>query len=155
MTIALILNTRPLFDLEIGVGPIENVGGPPGAQRRVGPLTGGNFKGERLEGTVLAGGADWQTVRGDGAVLLDARTILRTGDGATIATIYEGIRHGPPDVMARLGTGESVDPASYYFRITAKFETSAPRYEWMNRIIAAGVGHRLPEGPIYRLFEII
>ena len=28
----------------------------------------------------------------------------------------EGIRHGPPEVLARLMTGEMVDPSLYYFR---------------------------------------
>jgi hypothetical protein len=57
--------------------------------------------------------------------------------------------------MARLGRGETVDPADYYFRIVANFATSAPRYEWLNRIAAVGTGHRLPAGPIYNLFEIL
>lgn len=144
-------STRALFELSIDVGPIEDAG----AQRRVGPLTGGAFAGERLNGVVLPGGQDWQTIRSDGALLLDARTLLRTDDGATIGMTYEGIRHGAPEVMARLGAGEDVDPSEYYFRITARFGTSEPSYEWMNRIIALGIGRRLPRGPVYQLFELL
>jgi hypothetical protein len=28
---------------------------------------------------------------------------------------------------------------------------SAPMYDWMNRIIAIGTGHRLPDGPIFEV----
>jgi hypothetical protein len=47
------------------------------------------------------------------------------------------------------------DPTSYYFRMNPIFETSSTKYDWMNRIIAAGVGHRLPDGPLYSIFEIL
>lgn len=80
---------------------------------------------------------------------------MRTDDDALIAMRYSGIRHGPPELMARLARGEDVDPAAYYFRITATFATSAPRYEWLNRIFAIGVGHRRADGPVYTLFEIL
>ena len=45
--------------------------------------------------------------------------------------------------------GEAVDPASYYFRINPLFETSAPKYDWINRIVAIGIGYRRADGPIY------
>jgi hypothetical protein len=35
------------------------------------------------------------------------------------------------------------------------FETSSEKYDWMNRIIAVGTGHRLPDGPIYSIFEVL
>jgi Protein of unknown function (DUF3237) len=54
-----------------------------------------------------------------------------------------------------LGKGEEVDPADYYFRITPRFETAVPRYDWMNRIVAVGVGDRKPGGPIYSIFEVL
>lgn len=151
----MVLDMRPLFEVSVVVGEIEIVGGPAGAQRRVGPLTGGAFTGERLNGIVLPGGQDWQTTRSDGALLLDARTLLRTNDGATIGMTYEGIRRGATEVMARLRLGEDVDPSEYYFRVTARFATSAPRYEWLNGIIAIGSGRRRPGGPVYQLFELL
>jgi hypothetical protein len=149
------LGTRLLFTLHLSVDAPQTPGGPAGAERRVGNIPDGRFTGDRLAGTVLPGGGDWQTLRADGATLLDARILLRTDDNALIAMTYSGVRHGPPEVMARLGRGEEVDPAAYYFRIVASFATSAPRYEWLNRIVAVGTGHRLPAGPIYNLFEIL
>jgi len=145
------VQTRPLFVMTLTVGDIHGIGG----EQRIIDVTGGSFTGERLSGTVLSGGADWQTIRGDGAVLLDVRLVLRTDDGATIAMTYPGIRHGPPDVVERVGRGEQVDPASYYFRIAPGFATDAPRYAWLNRIVAVGVGHRIASGPIYSVFEIL
>ena len=48
------------------------------------------------------------------------------------------MRHGPPDVLARLGAGEDVDPSLYYFRTVMRFETAHPATDWMNRILALG-----------------
>ncbi len=149
------LRTRPLFALNVDVAPLQLPGGPEGAGRRIGPIPGGRFKGERLSGRVLDGGTDWQTLRSDGSVLLDARIVLETDDGALIGMIYTGFRHGPAEVMARLARGEAVDPAEYYFRIQASFSTSAPRYAWLNGVLAIGLGHRLPAGPIYNLLEVL
>jgi hypothetical protein len=86
---------------------------------------------------------------------LDVRLTLKTEDGALIGMTYRGFRHGPPAVIERLNRGETVDPSGYYFRIAPLFETSAPRYDWLNRIICVGTGHRLPQGPVYRVFEVL
>jgi hypothetical protein len=57
--------------------------------------------------------------------------------------------------VARIDKGEAVDPASYYIRINALFETASSTYDWLNRILAIGVGHRRAEGVVYSLFEIL
>lgn len=149
------VNVRPLFAMTLAVNAIHIAGGPDGAERRIGDIAGGTFMGDRLSGDVLPGGTDWQIARADGAVTLDARVVLRTGDDTLIAMDYSGIRHGPPEIMARIAKGEAVDPASYYFRTVPRFSTSAPRYEWLNRILAIGIGHRLAGGPIYSIFEVL
>lgn len=149
------VRTRPLFAMRLDVGAIHAVGGPAGPPQRVAAVPSGVFEGERLSGVVLDGGSDWQTVRGDGTTTLDVRLLLQTGDGAVIGMTYTGIRHGPPEVMAQVAKGEAVDPASYYFRTSASFTTSDPRYDWLNRILAIGTGHRLPTGPVYSLFEVL
>jgi hypothetical protein len=68
---------------------------------------------------------------------------------------YRGVRHGPADVMARLAKGESVDPASYYFRTAPVFETAAPRYDWLNRIVSVATGRREASGPVYEVYEVL
>jgi hypothetical protein len=148
------VRTRPLFVMQLGVRPMQQLGATPGGTRRVAAVSGGTFRGERLRGEVLEGGSDWQVVRSD-AVTLDVRLVLKTDDGAMIGMRYPGLRHGPPEVMSRLDRGEPVSPGDYYFRSQPVFETSAPRYEWLNRVLAIGVGHRLPDGPVYSIFEIL
>jgi hypothetical protein len=86
----------------------------------------------------------------------DVRLTLRTNDGAFIYVRYSGMRHGSPEVMARLAKGENVDASEYYFRVAPIFETGAERYAWLNKILAIGVGERLPQNTIrYTVFEIL
>jgi hypothetical protein len=81
--------------------------------------------------------------------------MLRTNDDALIGMTYQGVRAGPPDVIAKIDRGEAVDPASYYFRVNPMFQTAAPQYDWVNRVVAVGVGHRFADGPIYSIFELL
>ncbi len=118
-------------------------------------VPGGSFEGERLSGAVLDGGSDWQTVRSDGSTTLNVRLVLKTNDDALIEMTYQGVRHGPPRVIERIEKGEVVDPESYYFRINPLFETSAAKYDWLNRVIAVGIGHRRADGPVYSVFEVL
>jgi hypothetical protein len=147
------LEVRPLFTMRLEVGIVQKIGGQ--AVGQVGVITGGSFDGDRLSGKVLEGGSDWQTIRADGSVVLDCRLVLETADGAQIAMTYSGIRAGPPDVLARLAKGAPVDPAEYYFRVSPLFCTASPKYEWLNRVLTIGAGHRLPEGPVYSIFEVL
>jgi hypothetical protein len=130
------------------------VGQTPNAFRRVGLIQGGSFEGERLSGEVVSG-TDWQSVRTDSCIRLDVRLVLRTTDGALIAMTYQCLRAGPPAVTEKLDRGGDVDPATYNFRMSPMFETSAPKYDWMNRIIAIGTGYRRARGPIYSIFEVL
>jgi hypothetical protein len=146
---------RPLFRMQLSIGTIMTIGGPPGNQTRLATIAGGTFEGDRLKGVVRAGGTDWQRVRADGSVLVDARIVLETHTGALIAMSYMGIRTGPPDVMASLDRGDVVDPQLYYFRIMPTFSTADTALDWLNHIIGIGVGDRLPEGPTYAVHEIL
>ena len=116
------LRTRPLFTLLLDVAPPINVGKSPGIDRRIGVITGGRFEGERLRGTLLPGGSDWQAVRpGDGAFMLNVRICLKTNDDAIISMSYPGIRHGPKEVLDRIARGEVVKATDYYLRISASY----------------------------------
>lgn len=149
------LQSSPLFDISITVDPPHDVGATPLGTRRIVPVTGGSFKGNRVSGTVLANAAaDWILVRADGSVQLDVRLTLRTDDGALIYMSYRGIRHSSPEVAKRLASGEPVDPGEYYFRTAPVFETGSDKYEWMNNIICVAVGERLAGEVKYRVFEI-
>ena len=132
---------------ELGTGPL--------GRRRIIPITGGKFEGERLSGRVLPGGADWQVIRPDGVADLDARYTLETGDGALIYVRNKGYRHGPEDVIRRLAAGEAVDPKLYYMRTTPWFETGDARYAWLNRIVCVGTGARLAAAVQLEFFEVL
>jgi Protein of unknown function (DUF3237) len=149
------VRTQPLFVMRLDVRKLLIVGATPGAYRRIGVVPGGSFEGERLSGEVLDGGSDWQTVRNDGTTTLNVRLVLKTKDDALIRMTYHGVRHGPPDVVERIEKGEVVDPTSYYFRINPLFETAAAKYDWINRVVGVGIGHRSPDGPIYSVFEVL
>lgn len=149
------IRARLIFVMRLQVRPPLVIGAHPDSYRRIGVIPGGAFEGERLSGKVLDGGSDWQTIRPDGAVNLNVRLVLQTDDGALITMAYQGVRHGPPDVIARIDRGEVVDPESYYFRVNPLFQTSAPQYDWINHVVGVGMGHRLADGPIYSIFELL
>jgi hypothetical protein len=125
-----------LFRAVVEIAAPLSVGMTPRGERRIIPITGGRFEGEKLAGDVLPGGADWQLVRSDSTAVLEARYTLRTQDGALVYVRNRGVRSGPPGVLARLARGETVDPASYYFRTRPEFETGAPQYAWLNDLLA-------------------
>jgi hypothetical protein len=149
------IRTAHLMTMRLTVNGMQMVGATPNGERRVGLVGGGTFDGPKLKGTVLPGGADWIIARSDGCMTLDVRIVLRTDDGATIGMTYRGLRHGPPDVIEKVNKGEFVDPSLYYFRTAVLFETAAPKYDWLNRVIAIGTGSRPPEGPVYDVFEVL
>ena len=150
------MNTRLLMTLRVTVAAAQNIGAVPHGTRRTVPLSGGSFEGPRLRGTVLPGGsADWLLLRADGVLELDLRATLRTDDGALVSMRSFGLRHGPPEVIAAVARGEVVDPATYYFRTTPRFETAHPAYAFLNRLVAVARGDRRPDGPIYTIHEVL
>jgi hypothetical protein len=149
------MDTRLLMTLQVTVASPQKIGAGPHGTRLTAPITEGHFEGPRLRGRVLPGGGDWTILRGDGVLELDLRVTLETDDGALIHMTSLGIRHGPPDVVAALARGETVDPSAYYFRTLPRFETGHPKYEFLNRLLAVAGGDRRPKGPIYTVDEIL
>jgi hypothetical protein len=150
------LRSRPLFRLTIDLHPTIDMGATPYGQRRIFPVAGGRFEGDRLRGLVVPNsGQDWLLVRQDGAAQQDVRLLLRTDDDAMIFMTYRGVNHAPPEVNARRAAGEAVDRGEYYLRTTPNFETSAEKYAWINQIVAVAMGERT-NGPVgYDVFEIL
>jgi hypothetical protein len=133
------------FGLRVRVAPALELGETQGGRRRIVPITGGSVAGPKLSGRVLSGGADWQIIRADGTAELEARYTLEAADGALISVLNRGLRHGPPDVIAKLAAGEPVDPAAYYFRCTPVFETAAEDHRWLTRTVFVASGVRHPD----------
>jgi hypothetical protein len=129
---------------------------PTGQTRRIIDIIGGTVEGPEIKGRVLRGGADWQLIRrGDGFTDVDARYALETDDGEIIYVSNIGIRHAPPEVMARLNAGEVVDQSQIYMRTVPKFEATSPKYEWLTRSLFICTGERYPNGVIIRFFRVL
>jgi Protein of unknown function (DUF3237) len=146
---------RFAFEMQAEVGAPLDFGETQNGHRRVIPIMGGRVEGERLQGRIVPGGADWQILHSGGAASLDARYTIETNQGALIYVVNRGLRHGPPAVLERLNRGERVDPGSYYFRSVATFETSAEECAWLTRAIILGVGERYPDTVVIRFWELL
>src|SRR6478736_4503158 len=125
------MDSRFLMTLQVAVAGAQRIGGVPHGTRVTALIASGHFEGPRLRGT------------------------LETDDGALIHMTSFGLRHGPPEVIAALARGERVDPSTYYFRTTPRFETEHPKYAFLNRLLAVSSGDRRAEGPIYTIDEIL
>jgi hypothetical protein len=130
-----------LFTLTAEVGEIVTMGTAPLGERRVVQITGGSFEGPQMRGEVI-GGADWQIVRGDGAIELDARYAIKEARGGIVQVVSQGMRHGPPDVLARLGRGDYVPANQYFFRTIMRFETGSSELAFLNKTIAVATAER-------------
>ncbi len=78
------LRWKPLMKFFVDVQPPVRIGKTPVGDRQIASVPSGYFQGERLNGTILPSGSDWQTVREDSSIMIDVRTLLETDDGATI-----------------------------------------------------------------------
>jgi uncharacterized protein DUF3237 len=125
--------------LRLMTAPIQDVGPVPLGPLTIFPIVGGTFDGERLRGNVLPGGGDWVTARPDGTFEVDLRVTLETDDGALIYMTFTGVR----------------DDTNHYFRTLPRFETASPKYDFLNRLLAVGIGEILPDGPVHLVEELL
>ena len=127
---------RPLYRARFEVGRMIVLGpGPTGTRIRV-PISAGSFEGERLRGEVMPGGSDWQLVRPDGVVEIDAHYVFKTHDAALISVHNVGVFHGPPEVMGRILRRDYPSPSLYYMRTQPRFQTASPAYAWLEHLVA-------------------
>lgn len=149
------LQHAPLTTLTLTVDfrGMTTIGETPAGLRRIAPVTGGTFTGDRLSGTVI-GGADWVINRADGVMVIDVRLTLKTDDGALVYLTYQGRFLAEPEVMARFAKGAVLDPSEYSLAVVARFESGDARYRWLNDAIVLGTGEQTASGPVYSLFTI-
>jgi uncharacterized protein DUF3237 len=146
---------KRVYRLEATLGDPLDLGDVVQGHRRIVPLTGGTFTGPELIGTLLPGvSADWQIVLPDGTALGDIRYTLRTDDGALLYVQSRGVRHGSPEVLARLGRGDDVDASEYTFRTSTQIETAAADLDWLNKGVFIGVAGRQAERVIYETYLV-
>jgi hypothetical protein len=144
-----------VYRLEAAVGEPLDIGDVSQGHRRIVPQTGGTFTGPELNGKLLPGvSADWQTVLPDGTAIGDIRYTLRTDDGALLYVQSRSVRHGSPEVLARLARGDEVDPSDYTFRAATQIETASRDLDWLNKGVFISVGARRQAGVIYDTYLV-
>ncbi|WP_439112348.1 DUF3237 domain-containing protein [Hydrogenophaga sp.] len=152
---------EPAFDLTVHVAAPVEAGHVTGlnsrGRRRIIPITGGTVSG-RVNGAVLAGGADFQLVVSDTCADLDARYLLQLNDpawpGAHVFVQNRALRRGSAQDIAKLVRGEPVDPAAIYFRCAPSFEVSHPALAWLTESLFVGTGARFPDRVEMRFFRV-
>jgi hypothetical protein len=146
---------RPAFSAKVTLSEPVEVGMVSGLRKRIIPIDGGTFSGDRISGTILPGGADWQFIRPDGVADISARYTLRASDGTAISVTNTGFRRGPADVMREIAAGKQVDPARYYFRTFARFEVAAGPHQWLADSIFLCTGGRFKDHVLLQFFEVL
>jgi len=120
-----VLETKYVFTITAHVGEVTTAGEIGHGVRRIIPITGGEVRGKNVNGKVCAFGADFQIIRPNELIELEAKYAFETDDGATVYVENRGIRFGPVDLLQKLKRGEPVDPKLIYCRTVPKFETGA------------------------------
>jgi hypothetical protein len=144
-----------VYRLQATLGQALELGETSRGRRRIVPLSGGTFTGPDLYGKLLPGAsADWQTILPDGTALGDIRYTLQTDAGELLYVQSRGVRHGSPQVLARLARGEDVDPSEYTFRTSTRIETAVLELDWLNTGIFVSVGARRYEGVSYETYLV-
>jgi hypothetical protein len=136
---SLLINSCPLMVLRLATSATEEIGSTCQGTLTIFPVIGGSFEGERLRGKVLGGGGDWVRAHGNGTLTVDLRITLETDDAALIHMTFTGVR----------------DDANHYFRTVPRFETAVPKYAFLNRLLAVGIGEIRPDGPVHIIEEIL
>jgi Protein of unknown function (DUF3237) len=137
-----VLQTKYVFTITAAIGDVTTAGDIGHGVRRIIPITGGAVRGD-INGKVLAFGADFQIIRPNELIELEAKYAFETDDGATVYVENKGIRFGPLDLLQKLRRGEPVDPKLIYFRTVPKFETGHANYRWLmeNLFVASAARH--------------
>jgi hypothetical protein len=149
-----IISPAPFLQFDVQVGPPCEPGPIGAGSRRFIPIVGGAVSGA-IEGEIVPGGADWQTIQDDGTLEIDAHYAFRTASGAVVEVHSTGVRAGPPEVLRRLGAGEAVDPSDYYFRVAVRLRTGAVELRHLNKRLWMARGERRAGSVRLELFEVL
>jgi hypothetical protein len=127
-----------LFTMRADTSGFKPIPDGPNGSRLLVTVTGGTVTGPRVNGTLLAGGGDWVTMRPDGTGQLDVRVTIETDDGAVILMCYSGI----------LG-------ADMVARSAPLFQVSHENYRWLNNVQAIGIGHPTRSDVTYDVYAVL
>src|SRR3979490_698283 len=136
------LSTKYVFTITANIGSVTSAGEIGHGVRRIVPITGGEVRGDAINGKVCAFGADFQIIRPNELIELEARYAFETDDGAVVYVENKGIRFGPVELLEKLKRGEPVDLKLIYFRTVPKFETRREKYRWLMENVFIGSAAR-------------
>src|ERR1700748_1780467 len=126
-----VLETTYVFTITARIGEVTIAGETGHGVRRIIPILGGEVRGERVNGKVCAFGADFQIIRPNELIDLEAKYAFETDDGATVYVENKGTRFGPVELLQKLKRNEPVDSKLIYFRTVPRFETGHANYRWL------------------------
>ncbi|MFM8866361.1 MAG: DUF3237 domain-containing protein [Limnohabitans sp.] len=142
-------------DLAVTIAPPVEVGQTVAGLRRMIPITGGLVRGPRLNGKVLAGGADFQLILGGGTQAhLDARYEIELDAGTRVFVQNTALRFASPENSQRIMRGEPVKPDEVYFRCQPRFEATGEAWAWLAESQFVGSGRRAPDGVFLSFYRV-
>src|ERR1700760_14931 len=149
------LSTKYVFTITAQIGGVTTAGEIGSGVRRIIPIIGGEVKGEGVNGKVCAFGADFQIIRPNELIELEAKYAFETDDGAVVYVENKGMRFGPVELLQKLKRGEPVDPKLIYFRTVPKFETGHEKYRWLMEHIFVGSAARHADRVVIDVHQVV
>jgi Protein of unknown function (DUF3237) len=149
------LQTRYVFTITAHIGEVTSAGDIGTGVRRIIPITGGEVKGKDVNGKVCTFGADFQIIRPNELIELEAKYAFQTDDGAVIYVENRGIRFGPVELLQQLKRGEPVDPKLIYFRTVPRFETGSEKYRWLMESLFVGSAARHADRVVIDVHQVL
>jgi Protein of unknown function (DUF3237) len=145
------INAEQIFEFKATLIFPPTAAGP----RVIYSVTGGTVTG-KINGKILPVGGDFATFPSPTIFKLDVRTVIQTDDSATIYCTYSGYFYTDEEtwVKVKAGKGFELSNSQYYFRTNPMFETTSPKYDWLNHTVAVGYGTLTKEGVSYKIFAI-
>jgi uncharacterized protein DUF3237 len=150
-----VLQTKYVFTITARIGAVTSAGETGHGVRRIIPIVGGEVKGDDINGKVLPFGADFQIIRPNELIELEAKYAFETDDGAVVYVENKGIRFGPVELLQRLKRGEAVDPKLIYFRTVPKFETGSEKYRWLMQNLFIGSAARHADRVVIDVHQVL
>jgi hypothetical protein len=148
------LATKYVFTITAHIGPVTSAGDIGTGIRRIIPITGGEVRGD-ITGKVCPFGADFQIIRPNELIELEAKYAFETDDGAVVYVENKGLRFGPIELLQQLKRGEPVDPRLIYFRTVPKFETGAAKYRWLMEHLFIGSAARHADRVVIDVHQVL
>ncbi|MFJ5231341.1 DUF3237 domain-containing protein [Kitasatospora sp. NPDC088391] len=126
------------FEIRADLAPSLHIGHGDGETVEFTPITGGTVAGPLLTGTVLPGGGDWSSTRGE-VCQLDARYLLRAEDGSVIDIVNRGYYRLGPDCPDQYEDGLRTAEQGVYYRTAPVFRTDAPAHRRLAETVFVGL----------------